>query len=131
MNNFSNPVGINAYDNGTNNMWDNGEKGNSWHDYEGCDSNNDGIGEKSYDIPGIALAQDRYPLTTKSCGTIRTLGSLDIDEVDKSNEYLQFILENQQAILYWIIVIEVVAVIGVIGNKIRKTYFTKKTSDRW
>jgi parallel beta-helix repeat protein len=40
--------------------WDNGDKGNYWSDYNGTDSNSDGIGDTYYRID--ILNQDRYPL---------------------------------------------------------------------
>ncbi len=52
----------NAVDDGTTNNWDNGDKGNYWHDYIGTDGDNDGIGDIPYDIPGSAGSQDNYPL---------------------------------------------------------------------
>ncbi len=40
--------------------WDNGRQGNHWSNYNGTDSNGDGIGDTRYVID--ALNQDRYPL---------------------------------------------------------------------
>ncbi len=40
--------------------WDDGREGNFWSDYNGNDSNNDGIGDAPYVID--ALNMDRYPL---------------------------------------------------------------------
>ena len=40
--------------------WDDGNKGNYWSDYNGTDSNGDGIGDTPYVID--VLNQDRYPL---------------------------------------------------------------------
>jgi hypothetical protein len=40
--------------------WDNGKEGNFWSDYNGTDTNGDGIGDSPYIID--ALNQDRYPL---------------------------------------------------------------------
>jgi len=51
----------NAYDDGTNNQWDNGTIGNYWDDYSGKDSNDDGIGDTPYNISGDAGSQDNYP----------------------------------------------------------------------
>jgi parallel beta-helix repeat protein len=40
--------------------WDDGKEGNYWSDYNGADSNNDGIGDAPYVIDALNL--DRYPL---------------------------------------------------------------------
>ena len=40
--------------------WDDGHQGNFWSDYNGTDSNHDGIGDSRYVID--VLNQDRYPL---------------------------------------------------------------------
>ena len=50
----------NVYDNRKNN-WDNNSIGNYWDDYNGEDSNGDGIGDTPYIIPGGENV-DRYPL---------------------------------------------------------------------
>ena len=49
-------------DNGFDNAWDNGARGNYWDTYNGTDANGDGIGDVPYNIPGIAGSQDRFPL---------------------------------------------------------------------
>jgi parallel beta-helix repeat protein len=60
LNKFHNNT-VNAYDNGDN-QWDNGSIGNWWDDYYGYDSNNDGIGDKPYEIYPYDVGNiDRYP----------------------------------------------------------------------
>jgi hypothetical protein len=44
--------------------WDNGRAGNFWSDYNGTDSNGDGIGDTPYVIDPLNM--DRYPLVTSS-----------------------------------------------------------------
>jgi len=53
---------LHALDDGINNKWDDGSKGNYWDNYTGLDANNDGIGDIPYNITGIAGSQDNYPL---------------------------------------------------------------------
>jgi parallel beta-helix repeat protein len=62
-NNFVNNA-IQAYDDGENNVWDNGyhSGGNYWSDYNGVDYNGDGIGETPYIIE--ENSRDNYPLMT-------------------------------------------------------------------
>jgi len=61
---------IDANDNGFNNFWDNGVRGNYWDIYNGSDANSDGIGDVPYNITGIAGSQDNFPLM--SCPTPTT-----------------------------------------------------------
>ena len=49
-----------AYDLGSNN-WDYNSQGNYWKDYDDYDSNDDGIGDTAYDVPG-GDNKDEYPL---------------------------------------------------------------------
>jgi parallel beta-helix repeat protein len=60
-NNFKDNV-VNANDEGDN-IWDNGypSGGNFWDDYNGSDSNGDGLGDTPYPIPD-GYNEDRYPL---------------------------------------------------------------------
>ncbi len=44
----------------TRHSWDDGKEGNYWSDYNGTDTNGDGIGDKPYFVD--ILNQDRYPL---------------------------------------------------------------------
>ena len=60
-NSFINNI-VHAYDSGRNTYWDNGNMGNYWDDYNGEDSNNDGIGNIPYNISGPANSQDNYPI---------------------------------------------------------------------
>ena len=53
-------IEYNAFDDG-NNVWDNGQKGNYYSDYQGIDANSDGIGDTPYYIQG-GSAIDHYPL---------------------------------------------------------------------
>jgi len=67
LNNFNNT--INAYDQGVEhgsspasvNIWDNGSEGNYWNNYNGTDTNGDGIGDTPHIID--ENNQDNYPLT--------------------------------------------------------------------
>ncbi|MHA1472697.1 MAG: right-handed parallel beta-helix repeat-containing protein [Promethearchaeota archaeon] len=61
-NSISNPAGINAYDNGTNTIWNLGTLGNYWNDYDDDDDDDDGIGDTPYLISGDANSQDNYPI---------------------------------------------------------------------
>lgn len=67
-NNFiSNGYQFQTYDDG-NNYWDDGSEGNHWSDYEGVDTDNNGIGDSPYDKIGNYKTekksgfQDNYPL---------------------------------------------------------------------
>jgi parallel beta-helix repeat protein len=56
---------LNARDDGSENQWDNGKKGNYWGqtlNYNPVDANGDGISDIPYNITGSAGSQDRFPL---------------------------------------------------------------------
>jgi parallel beta-helix repeat protein len=53
-------AGYHTGDYSVNNVWDDGEKGNYWSDYNDTDANGDGIGDSPYVID--ANNQDHYPL---------------------------------------------------------------------
>jgi nitrous oxidase accessory protein len=61
-NNFANNdlLQVSADTNADSNFWDNGREGNYWDDYNGTDSNRDGIGDTPYVINGANI--DNYPL---------------------------------------------------------------------
>jgi len=61
--NFFDGNGNNAYDNGTNTIWDDGYAGNYWTNYSGADTTPlDGIGDTPHPIPGSANDNDTKPL---------------------------------------------------------------------
>lgn len=59
-----------AIDDGEDNVWDDGSKGNYWFDYDGEDINGDGIGDTPYELGGDSNSEDRYPLMNPWNGTI-------------------------------------------------------------
>ena len=61
-NNINNPLGVNAYDNGTGTEWDYLGQGNYWGDYPGVDDNDDGIGDNPYYFSGTGTCVDNFPL---------------------------------------------------------------------
>ena len=61
-NNYLSGNTLNAFDNGTDNQWDNGAIGNYWNDYSGKDVNDDMVGDTPYSISGMAGSQDNYPI---------------------------------------------------------------------
>jgi hypothetical protein len=90
----------NARDNGDN-IWD-GEYpfgGNYWDDYNGTDSNSDGIGDTPYNISGDSN-QDHYPLMFPWTGI---LGDLDGDEDVDLSDLAQMLVHygKQNGATYW------------------------------
>jgi parallel beta-helix repeat protein len=66
------------------NTWDNGRLGNYWSDYNGTDTNGDGIGDTPYTID--VNNQDRYPLMkpvvfSKILGDLNKDGVVDIFDI--------------------------------------------------
>lgn len=78
--------GINAEDNGVSNKWDDGYAGNYWDNYIGIDNDpENGIGDNSFSIQGIANAFDANPL----------LYPIDEDtDGDMLNNYEEYTLGN-------------------------------------
>jgi len=67
LNIFDNNEFRNAENNGGVNKWDNGSIGNYWHDYDGIDDDDNGIGDTPYNITDYSGSpgpdsQDRYPI---------------------------------------------------------------------
>jgi parallel beta-helix repeat protein len=59
------------------NMWDNGLEGNYWSDYNGTDSNKDGIGDTPYAVDQYNV--DHYPLMGSFYGPwVRGSGQVDV-----------------------------------------------------
>ncbi len=58
--------GLNGSLPGKTSSWSNGSQGNYWSDYNGNDTNNDGIGDQPYHID--VSNDDNYPLTTLFTG---------------------------------------------------------------
>ena len=54
---------IQALDNGTNNMWDQNNRGNYWSDWKTPDKDNNGIVDRPYNLEGVAKTMDNYPLS--------------------------------------------------------------------
>ena len=59
-NNTFNNNGLHAYNDDIHNYWDNGSLGNYWDNYDGEDANDDGIGDREYQI--LEFSRDNYPI---------------------------------------------------------------------
>jgi len=76
LNYFDNPA-YNAYDNGTDTLWDDGSIGNYWSDYSGTDANGDGIGDTPYILPGNGTGIDHFPIWDIAAPVITILEPLN------------------------------------------------------
>ncbi len=86
----------------TRHSWDDGKEGNYWSDYNGTDTNNDGLGDTPYVVD--ILNQDRYPLMQMPVSPPTTKTQLPIE------------------IIILIIAVPIITVIAsVIFKKTRKT----------
>ena len=74
---FINNSGVNAYDLGTGNNWNNSLIGNYWDNYIGYDMNLDGIGDFPYGIIGSAGNYDYLPIWNRQA-------SIAIDDLPTS-----------------------------------------------
>ena len=72
-NNFTGNA-VNALDDGSSNQWDNGSLGNYWDDYNGNDTDDDGIGDTPYDVPPGGGSKDYYPIWDDGDGVIPVIG---------------------------------------------------------
>jgi parallel beta-helix repeat protein len=55
-------VHVQAYDDGTGNLWNATSRGNHWSDWIAPDANSDGIVDVPYQIGGGTVAKDNYPI---------------------------------------------------------------------
>jgi parallel beta-helix repeat protein len=90
------------------NVWDNGKEGNFWSDYNGSDSNGDGVGDTPYIID--SNQQDRYP----------AMAPFDIDSVT-----LGAPSENEPFPTF--IAIAILSIVAIIGFSVGLiVYFRKR-----
>ncbi|MBD3253641.1 MAG: hypothetical protein GF383_01030, partial [Candidatus Lokiarchaeota archaeon] len=118
LNNFTGNL-LNAMDNGTFNMWDNGSIGNYWDDYTGADRNNDGIGDTPYKILGTAGSYDHYPIWEDNLNRISSIIIGDSDDEDENITILEFFEENLTTIAVIVILVEVFIGVAILFNKRR------------
>ena len=79
LNCFNENSYLNAKDDGLNNHWDNGIKGNYWANYQGSDGDGNGIGDTPYNILGSAGSQDNFPLMKCPSSTSQDGGGIPIE----------------------------------------------------
>ena len=80
-NNFiNNTMQVHIFGENPVNIWDNGKEGNYWSDYNGTDSNGDGIGDIPYMINKDN--RDRYPLMSR--WEIEILVSVDYEKIQEA-----------------------------------------------
>jgi len=89
--------------------WDDGKEGNYWNDYNGTDTNGDGIGDTPYIID--VLNRDRYPLM-------------------ENHVVPPTPAQNPPAEIVVAIALVVIAIIGVSVLRIRKRKFSGNTPDQ-
>ena len=74
-----------AFDNGTDNLWNDLSLGNFWSDWTSPDSDSDGIVDEPYKIDGDASAQDLFPLAAPMGWP--HISTQDITETNENKTY--------------------------------------------
>ena len=90
---------IQAQDDGLNNNWDNASIGNYWDDYSGIDSNDDGIGDKPYNITGSAGSKDNYPIWWDA--PVLDIVIPQIDDAFEASPYFELLIKEGIADTLW------------------------------
>ena len=99
----NNAGGKQAIDNGNNNIWNDSKYGNYWSDWKTPDTNNDGIVDNPYSIPGTANAKDHYPMTDPIGAPHITSkdNKTAIEDVSYAQKYSALDLNTTAAKLNW------------------------------
>ncbi len=106
---------IQAIDEGVNNRWDDGAKGNFWTDWTTPDNNKDGIVDVPRPIDGSAGSYDNYPLTGEIITEINTPSGEDVTVTFEDNSSVEFdnvTSEGTTSLTY----------LGKVGNKTSTFY---------
>ncbi|MEF8849030.1 MAG: PKD domain-containing protein [Candidatus Thermoplasmatota archaeon] len=85
LNDFANNIQSNARDLSSSNQWSYQSQGNYWDDYNGYDTNNDGIGDSPYVIDSDS--QDNYPLGYFNTQNVNHKPTAYIDQPTDGGKY--------------------------------------------